>query len=266
MKFERTNTKISLLEDFYSHFNEDDRLKTRHGNVEFITNIKYILDYIHKDDKIIDIGAGTGAYSIYLHEQGYDIEAIDVVKHNVDVMRTKCPNLKVHMGNAVKMDNYSDNSFDVAILFGPIYHLLKEEDKIKALKETKRIVKNNGLIFISYYMNDYAVISYGFIKNNIMESIAEGRIDENYHIISKEDDLFSMVNLEDINHFNEIMGFERIKIIASDGASDYLRTALNKLSDEAYEEFIKYHLKNCERRDLLGASSHLLDIVRVKKV
>ena len=41
MNFERTNTKISLLEDYYSHFNEDQRLKSRHGQVEFITSMKY---------------------------------------------------------------------------------------------------------------------------------------------------------------------------------------------------------------------------------
>ena len=77
MNFERTNTKISLLEDYYSHFKEDNRLKTRHGQVEFLTNLKYIESYLQKDDKIIDIGAGTGAYSGYLYQQGYDITCVD---------------------------------------------------------------------------------------------------------------------------------------------------------------------------------------------
>ena len=60
MNFMRTNTKISLLEDYYSHFNEDHRLQTRHGQVEFITNINYINKYLNEDKskKILDIAMG----------------------------------------------------------------------------------------------------------------------------------------------------------------------------------------------------------------
>ena len=54
---------------------------------------------------------------------------------------------------------------------------------------------------------------------------------------------------------------KRKKIIASDGASNYLRVTLNSLSEEQYQEFINYHLATCERKDLLGASAHLLDII-----
>ena len=265
MNFERTNTKISLLEDYYSHFKEDNRLKTRHGQVEFLTNLKYIESYLQKDDKIIDIGAGTGAYSGYLYQQGYDITSVELVKYNLNVLRKNYPNIKNYLLDARDLSIFKDNTFDKIILFGPIYHLLKEEDKIKALKEAKRICKNDGIIFISYYMQDYAFITYGIIKNKIRESLQEGRLDNNYHIINKDDDLFSMVNIEDINHYNELLDFKRLKIIASDGASDYLRTPLNKLSEEDFKIFLDYHLKNCERSDLLGASSHLLDIVKVKK-
>ena len=71
-----------------------------------------------------------------------------------------------------------------------------------------------------------------------------------------------MVRIEDINKFNKKLRLKRIKIIASDGASDYIRTPLNKLPQEAFEEYLKYHLSICERKDLLGASSHLMDIVQ----
>ena len=78
MNFERTNTKISLLEDYYSHFDEDKRLKSRHGQVEFITSMKYIEECLNEDfhKRILDIGAGTGAYSVYLSTSGNSFPSI----------------------------------------------------------------------------------------------------------------------------------------------------------------------------------------------
>lgn len=264
MNFMRTNTKISLLEDYYSHFNEDHRLQTRHGQVEFITNINYINKYLNEDKskKILDIGAGTGTYSIYFDKLGYDVTAVELVSHNIDVFKSKNSACKIHQGNALDLSLFNDDSFDIILLFGPMYHLLKKEEKIKALNEAKRVCKNDGIIFVSYYMNDYAIITYGFIKNNIEEAIENNQVDNSFHMINKDDDLYSMVRIEDINEFNEITKLKRIEIIASDGAANYIRTPLNKLSENGFKKFIEYHLSTCNRGDLLGASSHLLDIVK----
>lgn len=267
MNFQRTNTKISLLEDYYSHFDEDQRLKRRHGQVEFITSLKYIHEVLNNDKSktILDIGAGTGAYSVYLDNEGYKVTAVELVSHNIEIFKKKNSNVEIHQGNALDLKMFSDQSFDVTLLFGPMYHLLKKEEKIKALQEAKRVTKKGGVILVSYYMNDYAIITYGFIKKHILEAKKNHQIDEDYHMLNLDDDLYSMVRIEDIDEFNQIVNLERIKIIASDGPSDYIRTALNSLSNEEFEEFISYHLKTCERKDLLGASAHNLDIVRVKE-
>ena len=264
MNFQRTNTKISLLEDYYSHFNEDHRLQTRHGKVEFITSIKYIEEYLNDDKskRILDIGAGTGAYSIYFDKLGYKVDALELVSHNIEVFKSKNSSVNISQGNALDLSIYDDNTFDVTLLFGPMYHLLKKEEKIKALNEAKRVTKKDGYIFVSYYMNDYAIITYGFIKKHILESIENNQVDESYHMLNLDGDLYSMVRIEDINEFNDVVKLNRVKIIASDGASNYLRTTLNSLSEDEYNEFIKYHLSTCERSDLLGASSHLLDILK----
>jgi len=263
MNFQRTNRKISLLEDYYSHFDEDGRLKTRHGYVEFMTNMHYILKYLNDnhDLTILDIGAGTGAYSVYLDKLGYHVTAVELTQHNIEIFKQKESNCKIIQGNALDLSVFADNSFDVVLLFGPMYHLLRKEEQIRALKEAKRVVKPQGKIFISYYMNEYAILTYGFIKKHILESKRNHEIDENYHVVSKEDDLYTMVRLEDIDEFNQILNLKRLQIIASDGASNYIRTTLNSLSQEEYQEYLNYHLQICERKDLLGASAHVLDIV-----
>ena len=264
MNFQRSNTKISLLEDYYNHFDEDHRLKTRHGNVEFITNIKYIEQILNNDKSktILDIGAGTGAYSVYFDKEGYKVTAVELVSHNIEVFKAKNSGVDIHQGNALDLSFIQDDSFDVTLVFGPIYHLMNKEDKIRALQEAKRVTKPNGVILTSYYMNEYAVISYAFMKKHILESKKD--LTDDFHVINKPDDLYSMVRLEDIDEYNEAVGLKRIKIIASDGPSDYLRVYINALSDEEYQEFIAYHLATCERMELLGASSHVLDITTKK--
>lgn len=245
---------------YYNKFNEDKRLNTKHGNIEFITAINYIHKYIKKNDKILDIGAGTGKYSIYFHNEGYDVTALELVKHNLRVLQKNEPNIKSFQGNALNL-KFPDNSFDIVLLFGPMYHLISFEDKLKALNEAKRVLKPNGYIFISYCTNEYAVITHGFIENNINDSIKNKMLNKDFKITPKEDDLYSFVRLEDINKLNELANLKRIKILSHDGPTEYIKKCVNKMDDETYKNYINYHLNTCERPELLGAGRHILDIV-----
>lgn len=249
---------------YYNKFNEDKRLTRRHGIVEFRTAMKYIVKYLKKMDnpKILDVGAGTGRYSIELDKQGYDVTAVELVKHNLMHLKKNYPDIKSYQGNAINLKKFKDESFNMVLLFGPMYHLITKNEKIKALMEAKRVVKTGGIIMISYYMNEYAVIKHGFVEGNILDAIDSNEIDKNFHITPKYDDLYSMVRLEDINELKKIAKLKRIKILSQDGASDYIRPVINKMDDKTFETYIKYHLSICERKELLGASSHVLDILK----
>ena len=254
---------MNNLEKYYNKFNEDKRLLSRHGQVEFEVTKKYILKYIEKNKRlnIIDIGAGTGRYSAFLADLGHNVTAIDLVQKNVSQIKEKNKNITAKKGDALKL-KFKDNSFDIALLFGPVYHLFSHEDKLKAINEAKRVVKNGGFIFIMYLMNEYAIITHAFKEGALKESIAKGKIDENFQVITSEEDLYSYVRINEINSLALECGLIREKIIAVDGATDYIRPVLNKLSEEEFKIFIYYQLSICERTELLGASSHVMDILR----
>ena len=252
------------LKKYYNKFNEDKRLNSKHGYIEYITSLKYIHEYLEKMDnpKILDIGAGTGKYSITLAEEGYDVTALELVKHNLRVIEKKSNKVKTYLGNAIKLDMFKDNSFDLILLFGPMYHLVTKEEQLKALNEAKRVLKPNGILLVAYVMNEYAVIVHGFRDNYIKENIEDNVIDENFHCTPKETDLYKYMRLEDINELNKLSNLERIKIITPDGPSNYIRNVLNKMDDETFDTYIKYHLSTCERQDLIGAAAHTLDILK----
>ncbi|OOM10688.1 class I SAM-dependent methyltransferase [Clostridium saccharobutylicum] len=254
------------LEKYYNKFCEDKRLTRRHGQVEYITSMKYIHDYLENNEnaKILDVGAGTGRYSVQLANEGYDVTAVELVKHNLGVLKSKGSAVKAYQGTALDLSRFSDNTFDMTLVFGPMYHLYKFEDKVQAMQEAKRVTKIGGIILVAYCMNEYSVLTYGFKENNIRASIDNGKLTDDFHVISEAEDLYDYVRIEDINKLNDEAKMQRIKLIAADGPANYMRPILNAMDEETFKTFIDYHFSTCERQELLGASAHTLDILRKK--
>lgn len=264
---------MTKLEQYYNKFHEEHRLGTRHGLVEFNTTchfINQVLDSLknQKPDKnpsqikIADIGAGTGRYSVEYCHKGYDVTAVELVKHNLEILRSKHENIKTWQGDARNLKFLDDETFDVTLLFGPMYHLHGKENKLKALSEAKRITKKGGYILVAYVMNEYSVISYCFKEHKWAEVAAKGGLSTDFHTICTEDDLYDYVRLEDMTDLNESAGLERIKVISADGAADFMRRELNEMSEEEFQAFLKFQLAICEKTEITGAGSHTVDILK----
>ena len=262
---------MTELEEYYNKFNEEKRLNSRHGQVEYRISMKYIHDFlppnalsdISKEEiKILDIGAGTGRYCVPLSEEGYDVSAVELVKHNLGILKSKGSNVKAYQGNALKLKRFEAESFDVTLLFGPMYHLFTFEEKKQALEEAMRVTKCDGIIMVAYCMNEYGVLTYAFKERHILECVKENRLTEDFHTISEPEDLYDYMRIEDINKLVEATGLKRLKILSPDGPANYMRPFLNQLTEEEFEQFMGYQMATCERRDLIGAGAHTLDILR----
>ena len=258
---------MTALEKYYNKFNEDHRLTTRHGTVEFEVSVHHIKRYLaeNKNARLLDLGCGTGRYSLYFNSLGYDVTAVEPVKRNLDVLLSKHTNIKCFNGNALDLKMFDDDVFDFTIMFGPLYHL-HGEDKIRALKEASRGTKKDGIIFTAHLMNEYAMLRYCFCEERISKLLQEKSVTEKFKCEDKENELYSYVRLEDIDALNEAAGLSRIEMFAPDGPSDYMRRELNAMSEETFKLFIEYQKSVSLRKELLGASSHVVDILRNTKV
>lgn len=256
--------QMTELEQYYNKFNEEKRLSSRHGQVEYITTMKYIHKYLEDMPQaaILDIGAGTGRYSVALAQEGYDVTAVELVKYNLGILKSKNSSVKAYQGNALNLKRFADESFDMTLLFGPMYHLYTKEDKQKALEEAKRVTKPNGIILVAYCMNEYCVLTYAFKEGHIRECLQKDRLTEDFHSSAEAKDLYDYVRIEDIDALNEAAGLKRIQIISPDGPANYMRPVLNAMDEEMFSLFIQYHLATCERADLIGAGAHTVDILR----
>ncbi len=263
---------MNSIEEFYNKFNEDKRLKTRHGQVEYRVTMNYIEKFTEelRPETVADIGAGAGAYTVPLLKAGHKVIAIDLVRYNLGRLKQNVTtededlldSLTVKKRNAMKLREIEDDVSDLTLLLGPMYHLDNTEDRRKALSEAIRITRPGGVIFVAYIMNEYAILMHGFSEHTILEDIKAGNVDVDFRV-NNEGNVYSYVRLDDIDDVIREMPVKREVIFSPDGAANHLRPVLNSLSEDEFEEFVKYQLSVSARPDLLGASAHTVDVLRV---
>ena len=259
---------MNYIENYYANYDEEGRLTSRHGQVEYLTTMKYIHEILGDagKKKILEVGAGTGRYSIALAKEGHDVDALEYTTHNFEILNSKIagiPNIKTHQGTALDLSRFEDEAFDLTLVLGPMYHMYTKEDKYKVMEEAIRVTKKQGYILVAYCMNEATIIRYAFQAGNIWECINNHMLTEDFKCISEEKDLFELVRLEDIDEINlQFPNIERIKLVASDGATTYMSECIDAMDDATFDLWLKYHFTICERMDLIGATSHSLDILK----
>lgn len=254
------------LIDFYKAYDEDNRLTSKHGSVEFLTTIRYVEKYLKPGNRILEIGAGTGRYSHALARRGYAVDAVELVEHNIEIFqKNTLPNeqITISQGNALNLSAFPDNQYDITLLLGPLYHLYTVEDKRQAIREAIRVTRQHGVIFAAYVISDGCLLDEGFNRKNInvAEYVRTGLLDaETFAAKSGPEDLFELVRKEDVDEIMSVFPVKRLHYAASDGCALLLREAIDAMDEETFRLYLNYHFATCERGDLAGITSHALDI------
>lgn len=148
------------LSNYYEQYDEDGRLLSKHGKIEYITTMKYIEKYLKPGMRVLEIGAATGRYSHALAQKGYQVDAVELIEHNIEIFKKNTlpsENVTITQGNAMDISAFADDTYDITLLLGPMYHLFSIEDKLKALSEAIRVTKKGGIVFAAYCMGDASV-------------------------------------------------------------------------------------------------------------
>lgn len=259
--------RINIVKSFYEEVDEELRLeKSRHGQLEFRTTMEYIHRMVSENAKILEVGAGTGRYSIALAKEGYQVSAIELLENNLKVLKENSQgleNLQAFQGDALDLSRWEDDTFDLTLVLGPMYHLYEKEQVHKAIDEAIRVTKKEGVIFFAF-LSVHAILFNNYLKENLRDGIEENFTDA-YEIRHFEEQLFTGY---DIVEFEGLFAEKEIEYISTVAADTILELARKRtdfvMSDEDFETFAKYHLAFCEKRELLGASSHLLYVCRKK--
>ncbi len=252
------------IKEYYNNYDEDGRLLKKNRLPEYLTTMRYIEKYLNPGDKILEIGAGTGRYSIALAEKGYEVDSVELVPHNIKIMKKKVkPDHKINIyeGNACDLSFIESNKYDIVLLLGPMYHLFNNEDKHKALSEAIRVAKKNAVIYAAYCNND-TVMYKMFYKKKILDYLDSGLIDENYHAYSSPNMIFELYRKPDIDALMKNYHVTRLHFVGVDMLSYLYNDKLNRLNKKEFNEYMKFLSTICEREDMVGFSIHMLDIFR----
>lgn len=262
---------MNILEEYYNSYNEDERLTIRHGQIEYLTTMRYIHKYLPAGACLLEVGAGTGRYSIALSREGYRVHAIELIPHNIEVFRSKLTEedtVVVEQGNALDLSRFADETFDGVLVLGPMYHLYTEEDELKALAEAKRVLKKDGVLMIAYCMNDPSVIHPCFEGDGqlMLDEIEKGNVSEDFHFRTAPEEIFTLYRLEEIDALNRKSGLRRQEIIGTDLFTKYMQDRIDDWREEVFQVYLNYHFTVCMRQELIGVSHHTLDIVKKEEI
>lgn len=256
----------SELRQFYENYDEEGRLLTRAGNVEFSTTMHFIDRYLKPGMHICEVGAATGRYSHTLARRGFRVDAVELVQHNIDVFNALTQpgeDVTIRQGNAVDLGFFEDDTFDMTLILGPMYHLFREEDRRRALQEAVRVTKRGGVILAAYCMIDACILCYAFARGELRNLIRDERIDQNDFLpIYQRIDNFFLTRREHINSLREDLSVSQLHFVAADGYAKHMEAALAEMDQQTYDAYLRYHLMTCERSDLVGISHHTIDIFR----
>lgn len=254
------------LTKFYSNYDEEGRLLSKHGQVEYLTTMLYIEKYLRPGMRVLEIGAATGRYSHTLARQGYRVDAVELIQHNIDIFNTLTQpgeNITIRQGNAMDLGCFEDETFDMTLLLGPMYHLHTEEDQLKALSEAIRVTRKGGIVMAAYCGNDACVVQYGFRNGELLQPESEEMLNRETFMLSVSPTLlFQLYRIEHIDALMRNFHTERLHFVGTDMATKYMQKEIDQMDDQFYKLYLQYHFSICERPDMVGVSHHFLDVFR----
>ncbi|PKK40662.1 hypothetical protein ABB02_00063 [Clostridiaceae bacterium JG1575] len=246
-------------EAFYQLFCEEHRLRGRVGRVEFLTTMKALAPYLTTPCRILDFGAGTGAYSIPLAQMGHQVTALEPAPRNrmlLEGAREQLDHperLQIYPMSSKNLKEIKEGSFDLVLLLGPLYHLTRDVDQFEALMEARRLARDGASFFINFINHDMIPIT---------ETLSNPQwfLQPSFHreTLRLENRPFNFCTLDEARHIVSTAGLRIEKVVGVDGFSEVLATQIQVMDEEAYETYLAWHDSRCERPELLGASNHLL--------
>jgi ubiquinone/menaquinone biosynthesis C-methylase UbiE len=263
------------VEQYYAEYPEHDRLKSARGQLEFERTKRIVQRFLPGPPAIVaDVGGGTGPYSFWLTSLGYEthliepsIRLVEVCKNQMQANPAQASPRTVYVGDARSLW-LGDVSCDAVFLFGPLYHLTARDDRIRALRESYRVLKPGGYAFAATITRVASFIDglcYGLLSDPDFLSIVEADIETGQHrnptneILYFTDAFFH--RRAEIRMEMEEAGFEVVAQLPIEGLGILERDFDSLWSDSKKRSGLLELLDRIEGiKEVNGASTHYMSV------
>jgi ubiquinone/menaquinone biosynthesis C-methylase UbiE len=149
---EPSNHLSREIQAHYGSGYEAQRLSRGTSQLERARTEELIKRYLPPTPAVIfDVGGGSGVYACWLAREGYEVHLVDAMPLHVEKARQASDEqpghtlASINLGDAREL-NRVEASVDAVLLCGPLYHLTEREDRIRALREARRILRPGGVL------------------------------------------------------------------------------------------------------------------------
>ena len=263
--------------EFYNNGAEIGRLERGLGKVEFLRTKEILARYIDYGKVIYDIGGGIGMYAAWLAEKGNEVHLIELAENAVEYAKThlmKDCGFTAETGDARHI-NRPDECADAVLLMGPLYHLRNKEERLRALHEALRVLKEGGLLVsagISKFSSmTWALGAYGekndFLDDPVYFNMIREEMNSGNHIRPKEYPTFIaeayFTTSEEMKTEIAEVGFKVEKAIAVEGCIWFTPHLDEKWENEASRERLLDIVRLTETEsEMMGMSPHFIVVAR----
>jgi SAM-dependent methyltransferase len=265
----------SEILDYYGKGQEEQRLTASMGRLEWIRTWEILERHLPPAPcHVLDVGGGTGVYALPLAGRGYRVHLVDAVPLHVERARalaaiSEAPLVGADVGDARKLD-VADATFDVVLLFGPLYHLTERRDRLDALAEARRALVPGGLLvsaYISRFASTIDGIQEGALRDGTFAAIVNRDLTDGTHLNpTNRIDWFTTAYLhhpEEIRPEIEEAGLRFDSLIAVEGPGWMSEDLDVWLDDTVARERLLHVLRRVETEpSLIGASAHIISVAR----
>jgi SAM-dependent methyltransferase len=252
---------------------EDRRITEGLGELELIRAREVICRHLPRDSqRVLDVGGATGVHARWLAGQGHVVHLVDPIARHVEAARglaTEGLQVSAELGDARSLRTGAD-TFDAALLFGPLYHLTERVHRVAALREAARVLKPSGLLFVAA-ISRFAALFHGlgneFLFDPVFRAMVEHDLRDGQH--RNPEHRTNWFTTAYFHHPDELTGevsdggFDVVELVGLEGLAGYLPQLAHRWDDPSAREAILYAARAVEREPtLLGLSPHLLCVAR----
>ncbi len=259
-----------MIVEHYTRVREDQRLEQLFGKLERARTGEIVARYLPKAPaSILDVGGGTGIYARWLAGLGHEVHLIDLTPKHVETARELGGIASAETGDARSLAR-ADASADAVLLLGPLYHLQDRDDRLRALREARRVLRSGGVVFAAG-ISRWASLLAGLYENLLDDADFAPMVDRDLadgcHLNpTARDEFFTTAYFHPPGELADELreaGFERVELLAIEGPGWLARDFEERWADEAKRARLLDLVRRVEREpELIGLSFHILAVGR----